>query len=163
MNAKVLRLAPRANDIADAAAVTAHPGDIDDAVHLTVHEYKGGAPALAPRCGMNVNTLQLKANPNILTHRLGAKEAVAVMLAADDYRILHALAAAVNHVALPVAADGHGDVSERLAAVGAEVGDVFRQTQQALRDQRITPNERRRLRKEVGEAIAALNGLLKVL
>lgn len=163
MNAKVLRLRRGANDESALTDVTPQLEDVYDAFYLTVHEYKGGPAALAPRCGLNANTLQLKANPNVETHQPNLKDAVAVMVGACNYRVLHAMAAAVGHVALPVVQVAEGDVAERLAAIGAEVGDVFREATATIRDDRITANERRRMRKEVGEAIAALNGLLSAL
>ena len=66
--------------------------NLADAVYRTVHEYPGGATALAARMGMSSNMLSNKVNPNNDTHHLRLDEANTLMSFTNDYRILHAQA-----------------------------------------------------------------------
>lgn len=154
---------PRVDDDSVVSGVTQLIHDVDDAAYQLAHSYPGGVPALALRMGINGNTLQLKVNPNTETHKLSLREAVHAQVMAGDCRILYAMAAALNHVCLPVPTMEEGEVSLALANVGAEVGDVFREVQRVLSDRRVTQNERRDVAKQVSEAMAALAMVMRVL
>lgn len=63
--------------------------NILDAAYNTVHDYKGGASALAPRMGIkSPAVLNSKVNPNTHTHHITLLEAVKLMEITGDYRIL---------------------------------------------------------------------------
>lgn len=63
-----------------------------DAAYNTVHDYDGGAAALAPRMGMTQAILNSKVNLNTSTHHLRLDEANKLMAFTGNYSILHALA-----------------------------------------------------------------------
>lgn len=73
------------------------------AIHDTIHDYprrkvarQRGAAALANRLGIRPGTLMNKANPE-QEHQLTLSESIPVQLLADDYRILYAYSALLNH------------------------------------------------------------------
>lgn len=163
MSATLLKLnAARHGDVA-ASSPPPDSRDVLDALHAIGHAFPGHIAALALRMGQPASTLNHKLNPTNDTHHVTVREFQVITQLSADYSALHALCASLDHVAMPVAAEADGCVAERLARIGAEVGDVFRQVDAARKDKRITPNERRRVRKEVADAIQALNGLLQVL
>ncbi len=134
--------------------------NVMDAAYLTVQNYPGGAASLAPRMGMNQNTLSHKVNLNVDTHHLNLRESVVLQAVSGDFSILHSMAAELGHVALPVPPIKYGDMRLHLAKVGAEVGDVFREVEKALKDDKVTKNERLRIHRQVAEAIAALTAVV---
>ena len=102
--------------------------NLADAVYRTVHEYPGGATALAARMGMSSNMLSNKVNPNNDTHHLRLDEANTLMSFTNDYRILHAQAETHSKVCihLPECLEKKElDKFEMLLEVGARNGDMF--------------------------------------
>lgn len=128
-------------------------GGLDQAVYDTVHDYvdgktrKRGAVALAPKLGLQPGTLANKANPQ-QEHQLTLREAVPLMLATQDFRILEALAAELGHTlcALP-----DGDISDielltQYATFQDAIGRKAASIRHALEDHVITPAEAREIR-----------------
>ncbi|WKB52295.1 phage regulatory CII family protein [Eleftheria terrae] len=148
-------------DMGESAATITQ--DVLDAAYDMGHSFPGGVPALAQRMGVSANTLNHKLNPSNDTHHLTVRELQKAMHITGDHGPLHALCASLNHVALPISTNAGGCVDHALRELGAQVGDVYRQVDGALKDRRVTPNERKRIRREVAEAIAALNNVLQVL
>lgn len=102
--------------------------NLADAAYKTVHEYQGGATALAARMGMSSNMLSNKVNPNNATHHLRLDESNTMMAFTGDYRILHAQAEMHGKVCiqLPECLQKQElDMFEMLLEVGARKGDVF--------------------------------------
>lgn len=63
--------------------------NILDAAYHTVHDFLGGASALASRMGIkSPAVLNSKVNPNTHTHHITLLEAVKLMEITGDYRIL---------------------------------------------------------------------------
>ncbi|WP_157991632.1 phage regulatory CII family protein [Caldimonas tepidiphila] len=147
--------------------------DVHDAIYHIAHDYPGGIPALAVRMKMNPHTLQKKVSPTCDTHHVTVAEFIAIQAFADRFDPLYSAAAALDHE--PPLRKSNSPASEsetevdvaavhlQLAHIGAESGDVYRQVHAALQKRSISPNDRSQIRKEVSEAIAALNGLLEVL
>lgn len=163
MSGSIRSLRKIGNDIAQSPAVTPLVQDVDDAAYQLAHQFPGGVPALAQRMGINHNTLQLKVNPNVDTHKLSLRESVQAQVVAGDCRVLYAMASALDHACLPLPAIEEGEIAMALAQVGAEVGDVFREVQRVLGDKQVTPNERREVAKQVSEAMAALAMVMRTL
>lgn len=122
-----------------------HLQDVDDAAFRITQRYPGRIPALAQRMGVPASTLQKKVSPSCETHNLSVADAVHLQLVANQFDVLHAMAGACAHIALPMSDSTPHEVALRLAAIGAEVGDVFRVAQKALQDGVITPNERKEI------------------
>lgn len=137
-------------------------GGLDEAVYQTVHEYvdpRGrakGAVALAPRVGMNPGTLSNKANPLQDTAQLTLAEAVTIQTVAQDFRILHALAAALDHCAYRLPAPVPvSDVAllDSYADMHAALGRKATALRRVLEDGRVTPAEVNELRQLLDDAI----------
>ena len=64
---------------------------VADAAYNTVHDYPGGAEALAPRMGKSAKVLDSKVSRNVSTHHLTLHEAVQIMGLTGDHRMLRAI------------------------------------------------------------------------
>lgn len=131
------------------------------AFYSVVHDFRGGVAAVALLLGMSPNTLQNKANPNDSTHHPMLEEAARVSEVTADMRILHAFAARLHHMAVPLpAVEGDaGEAVQRMARVATEFGEYFTQVSTALGDGKVSPNELKRCETELGELIAAAQSL----
>lgn len=134
-----------------------------DAFCHLVHDYPGGAPALAERLGVNKWTLEKKADPNCSTHRPSFEEVVRAEQLTGDQRPLHAHAAALGcrvvKVSIP---DGVSDeqLLARMATFVKETGEALASASRAIADGRITENEIRRVEKEGADIAPALAELV---
>lgn len=135
---------------------------LEQAVHDTVHQYRGphgrrGATALAPRIGMNPGTLNNKAYPGHES-QLSLRESIPVQLVTGDFRILHAYADELNHLAVPRGDFSNTSDAELLdlyAKYHAQVGNAARAVSHALADGRVTRDEVRQVRAEFINAARA--------
>ncbi|TAN86147.1 MAG: hypothetical protein EPN14_00565 [Gallionella sp.] len=120
--------------------------------------YPGGIPALAGRMGKHVRVLQAKLSPINDTHHLSLMEALEIQLMTGKADVLHAMATELGFVAVPLPVPGasSGDLLRSVTRMMAEVGDYAREVERALGDGRVSDNERRRLAKELTEAVQAL-------
>jgi hypothetical protein len=138
----------------------AHKVDqLNEAVFYTVHEFRKGkergATALAPLVNMRPGTLSNKANPD-QDHQLTLNESILVMRATGDYRILYALCAILDHT-LPIRILNFEDTSDlelldAYARYHAEVGETAQAIRDAFADGDITPEELKRIEKEMDQA-----------
>lgn len=125
-----------------------------DAFYHLVHDYPGGAPALAVRLGMNKFTLEKKADPNCMTHRPTFDEVLKAETLTGDLRPLHAHAEALGCRVVRVDAPENVSDEQLLANVSAfmkETGEALVSLQDALADGRITETEIRRFEKQVAD------------
>ena len=135
--------------------------DVIDAAHKTVHSAKhGGSKALAGRMDMSSTVLNSKVNPNCDTHHLRLDEAVTIMEFTNDHAIIKAMAHRLGGVYSQV------DSSETQASLlmtalssSACQGDVMSEMILALRDGRISCNERDNLQPRIQAAMAMLQTL----
>jgi len=132
---------------------------LDIAVHQTAHDAPGGLPALARRIGVREQVLRNKVCPTTESFHLNPREALAMMDATDDDRILAVLAEMRGYMLerkqLP---DAESIVAAVLSA-DAEHGDVSREIQAALADGKITETERAAIAKQIHDAHQALDRL----
>lgn len=146
---------------------------VADAAFHTVHGYPGGAAALGLRMGKS--NLSGEVNPNVKTAKLGLEDAVRVMLLADDYRILYAMAADCRHFPPVPMPDGLSldatPCMQTLSETAKEFSDVVSTVAAGLADGRVTDNDLADALREWSELIvkgqvlmqqlAALNATLK--
>lgn len=128
--------------------------NVIDAAHRIAHDYPGGAEALAPRMGIGPAVFRSKLNPNTETHHLTLRESVRLQQLTGRYDVLHAMAAELGHVVIPLPAVPEGEIAHALARTCAEFGEYLGCVEQALRDGVITPNEIKQLEKELTAMIA---------
>ena len=137
---------------------------LDQAVYDTIHEYVDprskarGAVALAPRVGMQPGTLSNKANPLQETSQLTLAEAVTIQTVTQDFRILQAFAASLDHCAHRLPAEpAAGDVAllDSYTELHAALGRKAVALKRVLADGRVSPAELREMRQLLDEAIRA--------
>lgn len=118
--------------------------NVQDAAYHVVHDYEGGAHALAARLGTTGATLGNKVRPNYERNKLSLDDAVQITDFANDDRILYAWAA---HRGLsiidkrPEACSSPLSLFTCILDVTQGQGDVAKAIADAIADGRITPNE----------------------
>jgi len=138
--------------------------NLDRAMHAVVHDYgKRGATELGPLIGIAPSTLSNKVNPSVETTWLYVAEAIRLQAFTKDYRILHAEAELLNHIAVPIEAFAGMSDLELLDAYAtwiAEIGDVSGSILEALEDRHISRAEVETIRSDMHNAARAAFGLL---
>ncbi|MCO8056076.1 phage regulatory CII family protein [Acinetobacter towneri] len=138
--------------------------NIIDAAYHTVHDYPGGATALAPRLGIkSPAVLNSKVNPNTDTHHITLVEAIKIMAITNDYRILQSMNAQLGKVAIdlpqiPECRDTA--LTDLVLSFGMQGGDVYTLFKTMMADGRITRGEAVDLSKvihKLHEILAELN------
>lgn len=134
-------------------AIPDHWTPVQRAAWRTVHEYRrnssAGANALGPLVGKSPGTLSNEVNPDVASHKLGLDDAVALQHAADDYRVLHAMAASLHHAAIRLPDySGCSDVELliKFTEWQSRLGSTCQEIHNALTDSRITRDEADRIR-----------------
>lgn len=140
--------------------------DVHDAAYRVAHDFDPphGAVSLAKKLGKNAGTLMNQLNPHQDTAKLGLGDAVAMSLAANDFRILHAFADTCGFVAL--AKPDYSRVSdasllEILLKRDREEGDFAEVLAAALENGQVSPREFDDIEREGYEAAAALLELVE--
>lgn len=127
--------------------------NILDAAYNTVHDYPGGAAALAPRMGMkSAAVLNSKVNPNTETHHLTLVEASKMMAMTGDFRVLQEMNAEHRKVAIdlpdiPECRDIA--LTDTILRIGMKGGDVMSKFREMMADGRITPGEAQDMSKTI--------------
>lgn len=136
-----------------------------DAFFHLVHDYPGGAPALAVRLGMNKFTLESKADPK-RPHQPTFVEVIKAEQLSGDHRpcIAHAETLGYRVVKLPKSGDVTDEqLIERVAAFMKETGEALNAVHGALEDGRITENEVREFERQVADIAPAAIALAERL
>lgn len=130
-----------------------------DAAFHTVHDYDGGAEALALRLCKSPNTLRHEVRPpRDSTAKLGLLTAIEIMEFSGDLRILNAMCARLNctpPVPLPCVDDENGVTSRHVAVVAQEFSELMAEVARDACDGEITDNELARLERSFNEMVAA--------
>lgn len=116
-----------------------------DAAYHVVHEYPGGAPAVAARLGKPVSTLNQELRPpRGCNAKLGLLTAVSITDLTGDLRILHAWAdqahCRVVYLGAPQDA-GSADLMGAMSAFVKETSEALTAMSAVLEDGRITERE----------------------
>lgn len=123
-----------------------------DAAFHTAHDFPGGVPALAQRMApMSPNVLNKKVDPNSESHHLRLDESVKMQSITGDYRILHAMAFTLNHVAIPLPHfEDAGDMEllDGFMDIIRELGELTKEFQSSWADGRITLTELAKIKSE---------------
>lgn len=133
--------------------------DVLDAAYHTAHDFPGGVPALAQRMAQSANTLNHKVSLRNSTHHLMLVESVKMQEIAKDYRVLHAMAATLGHVAISMRTTD-GMTMECVRGMVKEFSDMLAAVTLAEADTTITPNEFLACEREAAELIASINALV---
>lgn len=134
--------------------------DVHDAAYRVAHDFEpDGAVGLAREMGVTPGTFLNQLNPNIENTGVSLGRAVAMTLAAGDFRILHAFANTCRHFAIPQPAHPH--VSDQalldlLLKRDAEMGDFAEAVAKSLEKGGVTAAEFAWIEREGYEAAAAI-------
>ncbi|OAL84336.1 hypothetical protein AY605_06625 [Acinetobacter sp. SFD] len=139
--------------------------NILDAAYNTVHNYPGGAAALAPRIGIKSQAvLNSKVNPNTDTHHLTLAEASKLMAMTGDYQILQSLNSEHGKISidLPEIPECRDMVlTDKVLCIGMKGGDVMSLFREIMADGRITQGEVQDMSKVIHQMHVALAELDK--
>jgi len=133
--------------------------NVEDAAHAIAHEYEGGFETLALRMGIGAKVFNGKVNPNDKGHVLGLVDSLRMQQLTGRYDILYAMADTLGHVCIKRPDVECGEVSKLLSTFCVEFGDYMREVDRSMSDRKITPNEAKRLQKELIEMICAATRL----
>lgn len=132
---------------------------LDIAIHQTAHVAPGGLEALARTMGISAQVLRNKVCPTTETHKLGVREALAMMEIANDDRILEVMAQqrgrTLGHIELPCATS----IIRAVLSEDAEHGGIAKQINSALADGRLTEREKSDITRQIARTIDTLNAL----
>lgn len=132
----------------------------EQAAFNTAADYNGGARGLASVVGMNGAVLAHKVSLTDTANQLTVPQARKIMLATNDYRMLHGLAADLDHVCLQVSGLNESDcVMASIADSTRGFGEFLTSVTAAMADGVVTANEQRRIDRELSEMVAAANQL----
>jgi hypothetical protein len=130
-----------------------------DAAHRIGLEYPGGITGLAPRMNIDPAVLRSKLNPNCDTHHLTLKQAVLMQVLTGRTDILYAMAEELGFAVIPLPMVSCETIPQAMAKTCGEFGDFMRGADSAVEDGKVTPNEVKKLEKELTEMVAAASNL----
>lgn len=126
------------------------------AFHL-VHDHPGGAVALGPMMGKNPATLSHEVNPQYPTAKLGIEDAVKLTQLTGDLRILNSFAAQAECMVVPLRDAGGTDGGiQAVADLAREFSELVQAFTDAVRDDRVTGNELKRVEAEASHLVACV-------
>jgi len=128
------------------------------AVYDTAHKFKGGVQALATVLGVSPGVLYNKTNPTMDSHKVHLEEALSMMLATGDFRILYALAQETQHTCVSLGNYENCSDMELLdlaLKLNVRRGEVDREIRDALKDGRVSHEEKLRIRGRMQAAMRA--------
>lgn len=142
-----------------------------DAMYVCARAYPGGVEALASRMHMPSSSLYLKMRPGVKTHKLTLDEAVQILEWCQEAGVketddaLDALNWRFNRVSieLPKITESGDELVTHLLMVMRSDGELAKDIQTALVDNRITGREMDGLEKRVQVATESLLQLLELL
>lgn len=141
-----------------------------DAAYHTVHDYIGGAAALATRMGIrSAAVLNSKVNPNTSTHHLRLDEAIKLMVLTDDYRLLQAINYELGFISIPLPSkctDTEINVMNHVLDIGHHKGELCVTIKDIFEDGIVTVEEARTFRtlaNRICSAVMSLAGELDTL
>lgn len=147
--------------------------DVDplDALYTCASHYPGGMPALAARLGMHVRTLYNKLQRGVRTHHLNYLEFIRILECCEEANvpevdlILDAIDWRFGRVSFKVPSVEKVDstIVNNLLHVMQEQGNLAKELEVALGDNRITLREMAALEKRVQQATEAQIQLLEML
>ena len=138
--------------------------NVRDAAFHTVRNYPGGAASLAPRMGMSAQVLNHKTNPNNQTRfNLTLEEAVELQAITDNHAILYAMARELEHTCSRQNAPENHSVSEGIAQVLKDMGDLVSKVSEVISDGMVTDNEMRAADEKFAALMNDMNALRGLL
>jgi hypothetical protein len=142
------------------------PKQLNELVHKTIHNYKGGTKALANKIGVNAGTLNNKADPCMKAHTLNLYELIAILRETKDPQLLFEIAQINGYACVPIqdfSGTSDMEILEAWANWGAERGETEQAIRNALSDNKIIQSELDKIKSEMYEDFQKELELLKRL
>lgn len=130
-----------------------------DAAFNAVHDYPGGAAALAPRLGKNATTLCHELTGQG-TAKLGLLDAVKISKLTGSLAIVQAMCGELGGVFVPLVGSNDAAGVKGLGVAVREFGEMVGQYAEAIADGRVSANELQSIDREGLQAIASIVDLL---
>jgi len=140
--------------------------NVQTAAFNLVHDYPGGATALAPLLGKSASTLNHEVEPNYATAKLGLADALKLTMLSKDRGILNAFAMACHCMVLPLPSSPEGiddDTFTSVTRMAREFAEVISQIAEVTADGAVSDNELGRVEREAAELVAAVQAVLAAL
>jgi hypothetical protein len=140
--------------------------NVQTAAFNLVHDYPGGATALAPLLGKSASTLSHEVDPNYPTAKLGLADALKLTMLSKDRSVLNAFAMACHCMVLPLPACADGvddDTFKGVTRMAREFAEVIGEISAVTADGRVSDNELRRVEGEAAELVSAVQMVLTAL
>lgn len=138
--------------------------DLQMACYHAVHDYPGGAVAIAAMAGMNAPVLQNKLNPNTTTHVVNLRDLQSICELTRDERILQTVCSYYNaaYFLMPdISGVDEGSILDKSAALTREVGELMQQVSQSVRDGAVNDDEITAMDKALMELMTAGKTLIE--
>jgi hypothetical protein len=137
--------------------------DVEIAAWALVHDFPGGSTALGAQAGIDGMLLSNKVNPNNDRNHLMLKESVRIQVASGDHRILHAMADNLGELCMPLPVVHDDDLIQATLRSMQSFGLMMGETEKALHDGKVTPNELKRIQAAMLEAVAHVTALYSLV
>ncbi len=127
----------------------------ENAAFSTVHDYSQGAKALAELIGVPYSVLLHKVNPNDAANDLTVKQAIRIMLASGDDRMLHGIGADIGASVVVMRVDDVGDPQtlQALSEAMGRFGTYVETFSAAIADGKVTARELREIDNTLAKVI----------
>ncbi len=134
------------------------------ACYHAVHDFPGGAIAVAAMAGTNMQVLQHKLNPNLTTHNINVRDLQTICELTGDERILQTVCSYFNaaYFRLPeIEGADNTSLLEKSADLTRELGELMQQVSASLMDGRVNDAEVAAMDKALMELITAGKTLIE--
>lgn len=131
--------------------------DVMSAAFNLVHNYPGGAVALAPVLGKNPATLSHEVSPHYPTAKFGLEDAVKLSVWSGDRSIASAFASQVGGMLIPPP-DVRVDCTSftAISRMAQEFSDLVQAVSTAVEDGKVSSNELERVQREAAQLVSAV-------
>jgi len=141
-----------------------------DAAYSAAHDYPGGIAAIVARINAgaerkaSASVLAHQLNPNDMSNPLTVANLNRVITLTGNHNPVHAFCMDHGYMALPLPDQTSDDMTaEALTDTCKEFADYLQSVTAALSDHKVTANELKRVRKELGELVASAGHLEAIL
>jgi|FreactcultureFD7_1027221.scaffolds.fasta_scaffold00888_3 hypothetical protein len=132
---------------------------LTDAAYNVVHDYAGGSASLAPRLGKSQTTLNHEVHGTGYA-KLGLEDAAKITSMTGDLRILNAFAAQCGCMVIQLPSEEiETNTFQQLAALAKEFSEYVQTVSESIQDGRVTDNELKRTREELGHLVIAAQNI----
>jgi hypothetical protein len=138
--------------------------DLQMACYHAVHDYPGGAAAIAAMSGTDMPVLQKKLNPNLDTHKINVRDLQTICEVTQDERVLQTICSYydASYFLLPDAKEiSQETLLQQGADLTGEVAKLMQTVSQSVIDGKVNQDEVKALDKSLMELIGSAKALIE--